>query len=108
MSLNRCEQRVYDYWRGHATERQFWEEKVRAIAKASPDDFIAASQLEAELWRYYVERSGMVKAFQEAVHHEGLRRTSMKSLAELVLRLWVEPRPKTKRPEGEPPSLPYA
>jgi hypothetical protein len=108
MSLNRCEQRIFEYWQGHATERQFWQEKVRGLAKETGDDFVAASKLDRELWRYYEERSGMVAVFREAVKHEGLQRTSMKNLAELVLRLWVEPRPKKKRAEGEVPPLPYA
>lgn len=108
MSLNRCEQRIYDYWQGHPTERQFWQEKVREVAKATGDDFVAAARLDLELWRYYQERSAVAAPFKEAVRHEGLQKTSMKNLAELVLRLWVEPRPKKKRPEGESPSLPYA
>lgn len=108
MSLNRCEQRVFDYWQGHATERQFWQEKVRGVAKSTGDDFVAAARLDAELWRYYQERCGVVPVFKDAARHEGLQRTSMKNLAELVLRLWLEPRPKKKRAECEPPQLPYA
>lgn len=108
MSLNRCEQRVFDYWQGHATERQFWQEKVRAIAKASGDDFVAAARLEAELWRYFEERSAVVAVFKEAVCHEGLQKMSMKNLAELILRLWLEPRLKKKRAEGEAVYQPYA
>ena len=100
MSLNRCEQRVFDYWQGHRDERQFWQDKVRGVAKSAADDHAAAARLEGELWRYYEERSAVVAAFREAVRDEGLKRTSMKNLAELVLRLWVEPRPKRKPPEG--------
>lgn len=100
MSLNRSEQRVYDYWQSHRDERQFWQEKVRACAKSSADDHVAAAWLDGELWRYYQERSAVAAPFKEAVVHEGLKRTSMKNLAELVLRLWVEPRPKKKPPEG--------
>lgn len=108
MSLNRCEQRIFDYWQGHATERQFWQEKVRAMAKASGDDFVAAARLDAELWRYYEERSAVAPVFKEAARHEGLQKMSMKNLAELILRLWLEPRPKKKRGEGEPIYRPYA
>ncbi len=100
MSLNRCEQRIFDYWQGHRDERQFWEEKVRGMAKTAGDDFVVAARLDGELWRYYEERSAVAAPFKEAVRHEGLQRTSMKNLAELVLRLWVEPRPKKKRPDG--------
>ena len=36
----------------------------------------------------------MVPVFKDAARHEGLQRTSMKNLAEHLLRLWVAPRPK--------------
>lgn len=101
MSLNRYEQRVFDYWQSHRDERQFWQEKVRAFAKSSADDHVAAARLDGELWRYYQERSAVAAPFKEAVRHEGLKRTSMKNLAELILRLWVEPRPKKKPPEAD-------
>ncbi len=101
MSLNRSEQRVFDYWQGHRDERQFWQEKVRALVQQVGDDHAAATRLDGELWRYYAERSGAVPVFKEAVRHEGLQRTSMKNLAELVIRLWVEPRPK-KQPAVTP------
>ena len=94
MSLNRCEQRVFEYLQGHRDERQYWQEKVRAMAKVEADVHAAATRLEAELWRYYVERSGATAIFRDAVRSEGLQKTSMKNLAELILRLWVEPIPK--------------
>lgn len=97
MSLNRFEQRIFDYWQGQRDERQFWQEKVRGIVKAEPDDHAAAARLDGEFWRYYLERSGVVPVFKDAARHEGLKRTSMKNLAELVIRLWVEPRPKKKK-----------
>ena len=81
MSLNRFEQRVFDYWEGHRDERKFWQEKVRAAAKIAPDWHAVAARLDGELWHYYVERSGVVPVFREAARHEGLRRTSMKNLA---------------------------
>jgi hypothetical protein len=101
MSLNRCEQRVFDYWERHRDERHFWQEKVRGAAKIAPDHHVAATRLEAELWRYYLERSEVVPVFRDAARHEGLQRTSMKNLAELAIRLWVEPKPK-KKPAPEP------
>ena len=106
MSLNRFEQRIFDYWQRHHDERQFWQRKVQEIVKRLGDDHAAAAQLDGELWRYYVERSGVVAVFKEATRHEGLRRTSMKNLAELVIRLWVEPRPKKKKPEESAGLLP--
>ena len=99
MSLNRSEQRVFDYWQRQAGERQFWQDKVRAFAKIAENDHVAATRLESELWRYYLERSAVAEPFKEAARIEGLGRTSMKNLAELLLRLWTEPRPK-KKPTG--------
>ncbi|MCX6956383.1 MAG: hypothetical protein NTV51_29970 [Verrucomicrobia bacterium] len=108
MSLNRSEQRIFDYWQGHRGERQFWEDKVRALAKSVPDEHVAAAKLDTELWRYYEERCGVVPAFKDAVRHEGMQRISMKNLAELILRLWLEPRPKKKRTEDKGYPIPYA
>jgi hypothetical protein len=96
MSLNRSEQRVFDYMQGHPDERHFWVGKVQSVWSRSGDDAAAVAQLESELWLYYKERSAVVPVFQEAARAEGLQRTSMKNLAELLLRLWVEPRPKKK------------
>ena len=96
MSLNRCEQRVYDYLQDHPEERQFWVGKVQSVWRRSGDDPAAVAQLEPELWLYYKERSAVASPFREAVRTEGLHRTSMKNLAELLIRLWVEPRPKKK------------
>ena len=98
MSLNRTEQRVFDYLQGHPEERQFWQTKVQSIAAALVDPHVAAHRLESELWHYYKERSAVVPAFRDAVAREGRGRTSMKNLAEHLLRLWVTPRPKPKPP----------
>ena len=102
MSLNRFEQRIFDYWQGHRDERQFWQEKVRGLVKTLNDDHAAAARLDGELWRYYEERNGVVPVFKEAARHEGIKRTSMKNLAELLMRLWFEPQPK-KKPVDEVP-----
>lgn len=107
MSLNRCEQRIFDYWQSHRDERHFWQDKVRAVAKACPDDHEAARRLDADLWRYYEERAAVAAPFKDAARFEGLQKTSMKNLAELILRLWTEPRPKKKPAEGAP-EIPYA
>ena len=100
MSLNRCEQRVFDYLHRHPEERHYWQGKFQQAAKAATDDHVAINRLEPELWRYYEERSAVAAPFKEAVRHEGLRRVSMKNLAELLLRLWTEPRAKKKSAEG--------
>jgi len=102
MSLNRCEQRIFEYLQSHREERHFWQEKVRTASRAAGDVHVAAARLEGELWRYYEERSAVATPFKEAVRVEGLRRTSMKNLAELMLRLWTEPRPQP-RPAAGPP-----
>ena len=104
MSLNRCEQRVYDYLQGHADERQHWVGKVQRLGREISDPHAAAHRLEGELWRYYEERSAVAQPFKDAVRHEGLRRTSLRNLAELLLRLWVEPRPKQKAGSRSPDS----
>lgn len=96
MSLNRSEQMIFDYLQQHVEERQYWQEKVRAEARRSPDDHAAADRLQVELWRYYVERSAVVTPFREAAQREGLQRTSMRNLAEYLIRLWMAPRPKPK------------
>ena len=95
MSLNRSEQRVFDYLERHPEERHFWIGKVQTVCR-SLDDHAAAVRLESDLWRYYEERSAVASPFKEAARHEGLRRTSMRNLAELLIRLWTEPRPKKK------------
>lgn len=96
MSLNRCEQRVFDYLQRHPDERHHWQTKFHRLMKETDDERIATEQVEPELWRYYVERSAVASPFKDAVASEGLCRTSMKNLAELLVRLWTEPRPKKK------------
>lgn len=99
MSLNRVEQRVFDYLQGHPDERHYWISKVQNTCRAFENEHAAAGRLETELWRYYEERSAVASPFKEAARLEGLKRTSMKNLAELMIRLWVEPRPR-KKPAG--------
>jgi hypothetical protein len=106
VSLNRSEQMIYDYLQGHPEERHYWQEKVRGVAKSAADDHVAADRLQADLWAYYVERSGVVSPFRETAQREGLRRTSMRNLAEYLIRRWTEPRPKPKRAAEElPPEI---
>ena len=38
----------------------------------------------------------MAEPFKSAARLEGLQRTSMKNLAELLVRLWTEPKPRKK------------
>jgi len=100
MSLNRCEQTLYDYARGHPDERQYLHDKVRALFSASKDVPSAVARIDSELWRYYEERSAVVPVFNAALGAAGPRRTSMKNLAELLVRLWTEPKPRTAKPGG--------
>lgn len=102
MSLNRCEQRLFDYINSHPEERHYWFSKVQTVCRSERDDHAAAAHLDTELWRYYEERSAVAVPFKEAARLEGLRRTSLKNLAELLIRLWTEPRPKKSTPSAEP------
>lgn len=99
MSLNRSEQRIFDYVLSHPEERQYWISKVQSVCHSAHDDHAAVLQLEPALWHYLVERSAVATPFKEAARSEGLKRTSLKNLAELLIRLWVEPRPKKKTSE---------
>ncbi|MFT3782689.1 MAG: hypothetical protein QM790_11800 [Nibricoccus sp.] len=94
VSLNRCEQQIFEYIGINPEERHFWEQKVRAFAANNADLSDAAVRIDAELWRYFLERAGVVPQFKQVVEQEGTRRVSMRNLAEYLLRLWVPPRPK--------------
>lgn len=102
MSLNRHEQITFDYLQGHPEESRFWQDKVQQIVKALTDEHAAALRLEGELWAYYVERSGVVEPFRGIAAREGLRRLSMRNLADHLIRLWTAPRPKKKPPVERP------
>jgi hypothetical protein len=104
MSLNRTEQMVFDYVERHVEERHFWQEKVRGIAAMEADTHVAATRLEGELWFYFEERSRVAEPFRSVVAREGLRRTSMRNLAEHWLRQWAPPKPKLPAapPAGAP------
>jgi hypothetical protein len=96
VSLNPCEQRVFDYLELKPEERKYWHEKVQRLALTPEGREIGIQRLDSELWKYYVERSSVVSNFKEAARNEGLNRTSMRNLAELLTRVWVEP--KVKKP----------
>jgi hypothetical protein len=107
MSLNRAEQMVFDYLQQQSDEKRHWQHKVSGISARARDPHGAALELEGELWRYFEERSGVASPFRETAQREGLRRTSLRNLAEYLLRLWapVKTRP---RGENEEPWRPYA
>lgn len=100
MSLNRSEQALYDYIKGHPEERQHFQDKVRAIVAGSAEAPTAVARIDSELWRYYEERSAVAPDFREAAGTLGPKRTSMKNLAEFLVRLWTDPKPKKPAPAG--------
>ena len=104
MSLNRNEQMVYDYLHAQPEERRHWEGVVKREASRATDPHSAAFSLEGELWRYYVERAAVAEPFRGIARREGMARMSMRNLAELLLRLWAPPPPKTK-PRSAPASF---
>jgi hypothetical protein len=102
MSLNRIEQSLFDYIKRHPEERQYIQEKVRSISAAAAGAEGAVARIDSELWRYYEERSSQVPEFRETARAYGPGRTSMKNLAEHLVRIWTEPRPgKTARPGND-------
>ena len=100
MSLNRSEQSLYDYIKRHPEERQYIQGKVQTICASPVSAETATARLESELWRYYEERSAVVTEFKEAVRAFGLRRTSMRNLADYLVRIWTEPRPRKSPDNG--------
>lgn len=105
MSLNRNEQLLFDYLQAKPEERRHWESVVVREAKRCGDAHAAAVALERELRRYFAERAGVTEPFRGVAQREGLPSTSMRNLAELLLRMWVAPVPKA--PDA-PRVLPYA
>lgn len=105
MSLNRNEQMIQDHLRARPDELRHWQEVVRREAKRAGDPHAAATVLERELWRYFEERATMAEPFRDLARREGLARTSMRNLAELLIRLWAPPPEKPKNPGVW---LPYA
>jgi hypothetical protein len=100
MSLNASEQMIFDYVQRHPDERHYWVQKVQKTCAQALDDYAAARSLEPELWRYFEERSSVASPFKEAAARQGLRKTSMRNLAEHLVRLWTVPRP--KKPTASP------
>jgi len=94
MSLNRCEQTVFEYWERAPDERRHWHGKVVALTRGGADMSLARG-LERELWAYAVERSPHVPALRELRLESGPK-VSMLNLAEYLIRLWGPP-PKPKK-----------
>jgi hypothetical protein len=101
VALNRTEQLIADYLQTQPEEKSYWMGKVQKLSTSQPDPHAAAGRLEAELWQYYRERSEIVPVFRDLAQREGTARTSMRNLAEYLLRLWGAPRPKRPPPPAE-------
>jgi hypothetical protein len=104
MSLNPSEQRIFDYLQSNRDEGRFWREKIRAAAAGTPDLHALAARLDLELRRYHEERSAVVAHLREKTDRDSLCRMSMRNLAELLLRLWTDPKPKKAPVPGEDPA----
>lgn len=97
MSLNRYEQTLLTYIEHHPEEGRFWRQKLQElVGERAGDTLGAAGDLERALWEYYVERSQQVAALRD-LNTGGLRRVSLRNLADYLLRVWGPP-PKPKRP----------
>jgi hypothetical protein len=102
MSLNRSEQMLFDYVQGQSEERHYWQDKVQRVVAELGDMSAAVARIDTELWRYYLERSDVTPIFIAAARSHGLKRTSMKNLAEYLVRSWTEPRPRKRPPDAGP------
>lgn len=95
---------IFDYLHAQEDEKRHWQDVVRReFARAAGDPHVAAVVIERDLWCYFTERSEVVEPFRGEARRSGLTRTSMRNLAELLLRLWAPPPAKPSKP-----SLPYA
>lgn len=103
MSLNRSEQILSDYVDKNHDEKRHWMESVRNRTAGPVDLHEVARVLEGDLWHYYKERSEVVPALREIARREGMKRTSMRNLAELWIRLWGPLRPKRTGSDGPRP-----
>lgn len=103
MSLNRNEQQVYDYLHKHPDELRHWQGVVKREVDRATDAHFLTSGIDRMLWRYYEELAGVAEPFRSVARQEGLTRTSMRNLAELLLRLWTPPQALPKSTD-----LPYA
>ena len=107
MSLNRAEQMVDTYVQANADERNFWKEKVYALASKEKDHHTAAGFLEPELWRYFEERAAVVEPFRGFAEKEGTKKISMRNLAEYWIRIWGPVQAKRNKGKSRPPVVPY-
>ena len=105
VSLNRCEQLLFDYLEKHPEERQYWMHKVRQAADLCADPHAASLRLDTDLWFYFRERAAIVPVLKDFARSQGQERTSMRNLAEYLLRLWAPQKPKRKGPLSDAPPV---
>ena len=98
MSLNRCEQAIFDYWDRHVDEKRHWHAKVVEATRLPGSPSETARGLERALRAYLDERSPHVPELREARGGSGAW-VSLLNLAAHLIRLWGPP-PKPKRPSG--------
>jgi hypothetical protein len=99
MSLNRCEHYLFEYIQTHKEEGQYWQGKVHSFTRKNLDIHEMAAELEQGLWAYYLERAGGSPKFAQGMPSKDLKRTSMRNLADHLIRLWVGVVPKKRSPQ---------
>lgn len=85
VSLNRYEQAIFEYLQSHPEEGRHWENKVATRAARGE---LPASLLVEELWEYVRERSVHTQPFSDWAARGGVQRSSLRNLADYLLRLW--------------------
>ena len=95
MSLNRYESILMDYLESHAEEKRYWEARVLEIDRRGGHRESKVLDLNSLLWEYFEERSRFESPFRELVIHEGVKKISMLTLSEYLLRMWT-PVPKKR------------
>jgi hypothetical protein len=88
MGLNRSEELILEYVQKNPDERHHWIGKVQTLSKSMRDKHDLASALEAELRRYYEERTQSVKTLKLLVERNGITRATMRNLAEYLVQIW--------------------
>src|SRR6187549_3874545 len=95
MSLSRAEHTVHDHITRQPDELRHWRDKVVHLAAATPDPHAAADAVADALVDYCRERAGVVAEFRAPDGPGGNPgRLKLRSLAELLVRQWVPPKPR--------------
>ena len=86
--LNRYERALLDYLESHPEEGRHWRAKVAQWAARDP---CPAQALTEELWSYVRERAEHAEPFREWAARGGILPSSLRNLAEYLLRVWGPP-----------------